>query len=99
MNILEQTFKEMPVVFSSNAFAKKARGNGLTEEAISNGEISKFLHIHAEQFASRRMWSKKYGNSGANKNVSQTDKVNDAITLLKSLGYKIMKPFTDWTEI
>jgi hypothetical protein len=28
-----------------------------------------------------------------------TDKITEAIQLLKSNGYKIMKPTTDWIEI
>lgn len=90
-DILKKTLAEMKSVFSSNEFSKKAKKNGLSEKEIANGVIALFLHQNAIQMDSRRMW-KKY--NGVNLND-----LSDAIQLLKSHGYKVMKPVNDWVEV
>lgn len=89
--ILKKTFGEMKSVFSSNEFSKKAKKNGLSEKEIANGAIALFLHRNAIQMESRRMWKKHNG-------VNLND-LSDAIQLLKSHGYKVMKPVNDWVEV
>jgi len=90
-DILKKTLAEMKSVFSSNEFSKKAKKNGLSAKEINNGVIALFLHQNAIQMESRRMW-KKY--NGVNLND-----LSDAIQLLKSHGYKVMKPVNDWVEV
>jgi hypothetical protein len=96
MNILQQTLKEMNHSFSSNEFSKKAQKNGLSKQEINSGAISYFLHSNAVQGNTRRRWRKHDGLT-SDKNTS--DKIMDAIYFLKSHGYKVFKPVSDWIEI
>ena len=94
--ILFKTLNEMTFIFSSNSFSNRARRNGLTRQQINNGAISHFLRLNAIQDGSRRMWRKK------NDSIQENDlfqKIEDAIKLLKTHGYKVMKPINDWIEI
>lgn len=90
-DIMKKTLAEMKSVFSSNEFSKKAKKNGLSAKEIGNGVIAIFLYQNAIQMDSRRMWKKQNG-------VNLND-LSDAIQLLKSHGYKVMKPVNDWVEV
>lgn len=94
--ILFKTLSEMTFIFSSNSFSNRAKKNGLTKQQINNGAISHFLRLNAIQDGSRRMWRKK--NNLPEENSVYT-KISDAISLLKTHGYKVMKPINDWIEI
>ena len=96
MDIFEKTLSEMNFTFSSNEFSKRARKNGLSKQEISNGAIALFLHRNAVQKGSRRMWVK---HNGHNSDKQKHDNVLDAINLLKSLGFKVLKRVTDWIEV
>ncbi len=89
--IMKKTLGEMKSVFSSNEFSKKAKKNGLSAKEISNGVIALFLHQNAIQMDSRRMWKKD--------NNVQSNNLLEAIQLLKSHGYKVMKPVNEWVEV
>jgi len=93
MNILKKTLSEMNFTFSSNEFSKQAKKNGLSQQEINNGAIALFLHRNSVQGETKRMWRK--GNSITSHNP-KTDKITEAINLLKSHGYKILKPVSDW---
>jgi hypothetical protein len=95
--ILEKTFKEMSYVFSSNEFSKLARHYGISNHLVHRGVLSSFLHCNARQMESRRMWTKLNGQIPYKE--QSTDKLSDAISLLKQNGYKIMKPINDWIEL
>lgn len=102
MNPLNKTLSEMPEIFTSNHFAQKARLNGVDQKAIDNNIIACFLHENAVQTASKRTWRKSVLKTTYCEAV-QTRSENleaeqNAVSLLKSLGYKIMKPKTDWIE-
>ena len=101
MDILEKTLNQMPSVFSSNHFSTKAQKNGLSKIQVNAGAISFFLHKNAEQMSTRRMWHKKHFFTSspivAKENI--TDKISDAIKLLKENGYKVMKPINEWIEL
>jgi hypothetical protein len=95
MNILSKTFNEMSFVFSSNSFSSKAQKNGLSKQEINNGVIALFLHQNAIQLSTKRMWQKK----DISTDMPKIDKIKDAIELLKSHNYKILKPVNDWVEL
>lgn len=97
MDILKKTLDEMKFYFSSNEFSKKARKNGLSKQQVNNGAIAFFLHRNAVQGETRRMWRKH--NKGLTPNYELSDKIMEAIDLLKANGYKIMKPVSDWIEV
>jgi len=96
MDILKKTLDEMNYSFSSNEFSKKARKNGLSKREVDNGVIALFLHRNAIQGETRRMWRK---HNGLKSDKDKSDKIMEAIDLLKSNGYKILKPVSDWIEI
>jgi len=103
MEILEKTFRQMPHVFTSNQFNAKAIENGYPAHLLKRKGLSKFLHRHSfngEQFS--KTWTKfnkrnNYSNKKESTDLSETTissknlSEENAITLLKSLGYKIMK--------
>jgi len=90
-DILKKTLAEMKSVFSSNEFSKKAKKNGLSEKEIANGAIALFLHQNAIQMDSRRMWKKD--------NNVQSNNLLEAIALVKSHGYKVLKCVHEWVEV
>ena len=92
--ILEKTLNQMDIVFSSNEFSEKAKKNGINQFQINNGIIADFLHKNAIQGDTKRMWEKINFN-----NYQKSDEIMTAINLLKSNGYKILKPVSDWIEI
>tara|TARA_R110001592_G_scaffold103236_1_gene290927 strand:- start:308 stop:610 length:303 start_codon:yes stop_codon:yes gene_type:complete len=95
---LERTLKSMPQYFSSNEFSRKAQKYGVPMWQIKNGIIAKFLHKYAIQTNSRRTWVKKQEiNTEVIENIDFS--VEKAIKLLKSKGYKIMKPITEYKEL
>jgi hypothetical protein len=95
--ILHKTLSEMNYVFSSNEFSKLARHYGISNHLVHSGALSSFLHKNARQMESRRMWTKLNGQ--IHHKEQSTDKITDAISLLKQNGYKIMKPINDWIEL
>ena len=97
MEVLKQTLNEMNFVFSSNEFSKQAIKNGLNQEAVKRGIIAVFLHKNAKQMGSKRMWQKK--SNKVNVINFNEDEITKSIKLLKSNGYKILKPISDWLEL
>jgi hypothetical protein len=95
--ILHKTLSEMNYVFSSNEFSKLARHYGISNHLVHRGVLASFLHRNARQMESRRMWTKLDGQ--IHHKEQSTDKLSDAISLLKQNGYKIMKPINDWIEL
>jgi hypothetical protein len=93
-DILSKSLEKMPDFFSSNQFADAAIRLNYPKIAITKGMLGSYLHKHATQSnTSKRMWHKR-GNY-----QQQFNDIDAAISLLKSQGYKIMKPVSDWQEI
>jgi hypothetical protein len=102
MDILKKTLDEMYVSFSSNEFSKQAKRNGLSQQEVNNGAIAHFLSRNCFRGNSRRLWRKNPTTTTASITIAEkhkNDSVADAISLLKSKGYRIMKPTTDWIEL
>jgi len=98
MEILKKTLDQMGSTFSSNEFSKRAQRNGLTKHEINNGVISLFLHRNAIQGHTRRMWRKEKAINIDRQKVEDTS-IDYAIKLLKSKGFKVLKPVSDWVEL
>jgi hypothetical protein len=93
-DILSKSLEKMPDFFSSNQFADAAIRQNYPKIAITKGMLGSFLHKHATQSnTSKRMWHKRVNYP------HQFNDIDAAISLLKSQGYKIMKPVSDWQEI
>jgi hypothetical protein len=102
MDILKKTLDEMYVSFSSNEFSKQAKRNGLSQQEVNNGAIAHFLNRNCFRGSSRRLWRKNPATITSTITVeekSKFDNISAAIALLKSKGYRIMKPTTDWIEL
>lgn len=103
-NILTKTLNQMPMYFSSNGFTKKAMANGLPKNFVHNAACNRFLYANCNRHG-RRQWSKKVDIKEKQieldiiVNKSQMLTENNAIALLKSLGYKILKPKTEFVEL
>jgi hypothetical protein len=93
-DILSKSLEKMPDFFSSNQFADAAIRQNYPKIAITKGMLGSYLHKHATQSnTSKRMWHKR-GNSH-----QQFNDIDAAIALLKSHGYRVLKPVSDWQEI
>jgi hypothetical protein len=92
--ILHKTMQEMPQIFTSGSFKAAAYKNGLPN--VGNEGLGDFIKKYAIQEAFRsKTWIKKDSKPEQN----QEQKIQEAITLLKSLGYKILKPVQNYEEI
>ena len=98
MESLQRALNDMPNQFSSNEFSKNAKKYGLTQREVLDGVCARFLHRNAVQLSTKRMWRKKNtSNLFAMDNAD--DQVQYAISLLKSKGYKVLKPVTEYQEL
>lgn len=96
MEELAKTLGQMGTVFSSNQFSAKAIRNGIIQQQVNNGVLSAFLHENCIQLSTKRMWRKKTDDKNV---VVFSSKTEEAISLLKSKGYKIMKPINEYVEV
>lgn len=107
--LLTLTFAEMPLIFTSTQFSKKAVFNGFPQSTMSLYSVSRFLNNVAQNEGFRsKIWTKKSVSSTPNqlqlepKIVTEEGlnfmTVEGVIDFLKRRGYKIMKPTTEWLE-
>ena len=88
---MEELFKaldEMPNKFSSSEFCSKAREFGITTRQIQDAVCSKFLKqnaIHVEKRTYIKIESETY--------------LERCIDYIKSEGYKVLKPVTEYKEL
>jgi hypothetical protein len=102
--LLNQVLGKMPNYFSSNEFANLAVKKGLPKKRVSFGDVSAFLHHNAIQSKeSNRMWHKKQDTKKANEIeipfCKESKNEENAISFLKSKGYRISKKVEEWVEI
>lgn len=102
MKILEKTFDQMPRMFTSNAFNSQAVKNGYPKHLLKNNGLAWFLHKYADNDRERsKTWVKRNTDPIYTHEISKEFKfknVDEMIAFLKSKGYKIMKPVSDWVE-
>jgi hypothetical protein len=94
MEELKRALNEMQDKFSSNEFASLSRRYGITDKQIKNKVANRFLLQNCIQI-NRKSWAKKNTNSLFD-NKHQEEQ---AVLLLKSLGYKVYKPVTEYQEL
>jgi hypothetical protein len=95
MTILKQTLEQMPMIFSSNSFSIAAQKNGLDKYLINQGIIVTFLSRNCKR-VSKRIWEKKPTNTAE---TTPAENLAEAIKLVKSYGYKVMKQVNEWVEL
>ena len=102
MEILEKTFKQMPSIFTSNAFNQQAVKNGYPKRLLKNNGLAWFLHKHADNDKVRtKTWIKRT-NKVNNDNREESyyfSNLQEIIDFVKSKGYKVMKPVSEWIEV
>jgi hypothetical protein len=99
---LNKVLAEMPEQFTSNNFADVARSYGIPNARIANGICAQFLHPRCIQIHGTRIWARRGSAILKDADVKPKQNTSDkdaAIALLKSLGYRIMKPITQYEEI
>lgn len=97
--ILSKTLNEMPLVFSSNQFAKTARINGYSDHLITHGRCGHFLLKNAIQGDTKRIWHKRKNRNANNIDNYKKIDVEYCIEFLKEKGYRILKPINEWKEV
>lgn len=104
MELLTKTLDQMNLEFSSNEFSRQALKNGLSKRTIDKGIMRDFLVRNCHRGDTKRMWVKKYNTHTIEWKTPihdsvVNDPIQDAIELLKSKGYRVMKPVSEWVEI
>lgn len=95
---LQKALNNMTKHFSSNQFSKEAKKHGITPRQVQDGICAKFLHKNAIQSNTKRTWIKIVEFDTKSKRNIDYD-IEYAINLLKSKGYKILKPITEFKEL
>jgi hypothetical protein len=89
--------EEMPKVFSTNQFIDQLRKIGVAERIIYNSNHIDFIQQNCIKLSKRTYQKKSNMQYQENDNLKQ--RILDAINLLKSHGYKILKPITQYEEL
>jgi len=110
--ILKKTLSEMPLIFTSQQFNKKALENGYPTKIFNETGTGFFLRIWAKndkiktktwvkisENERKKRLSKSLIDDLVDENPNSQSQIKEAIDLLKREGYKIMKPVNQWEEI
>jgi len=104
--ILEQTLQEMAETFSSTEFSRALYAKDVDEKIVRNRIASGFLMSNCEQ-VSKKIWRKREENQIADLLSIEEQEIKDyedsfretCIAHLKSLGYKVYAPVTEFKEL
>jgi hypothetical protein len=90
----------MPKQFTGKQIADECRLHGGDEDRIRQGRIGQYLISNGlVKRISSGVYVKVESSSEPSRQVKTSDPIKDAIELLKSNGYRVMKPVTDFIEI
>jgi hypothetical protein len=103
MTLLHKTLSEMPNVFTSNEFNKKAVTNGYSKTQLQKKGLGTWLKKYCDNmYGGSKTWVKKEFKDKKHKPdlYSSDNKISEEqlINYLKSKGYKVMKPVNEWVE-
>jgi hypothetical protein len=103
MNILEKTMAEMKDSFTSKQFNKRAVLNGYPKEKIeTNSGLGNFIKKYADNaYKGSKTWIKRKPNNFVTTRQEEGyhfRNFEEIIDFVKSKGYKILKPISDWVE-
>jgi hypothetical protein len=101
--LMEIALKQMSSTFTGNQFYKVCRSLQVPETYLENGHATKFLGEKCE-VVSRRLYKKKlkvYPNPEWHNQVvtNEASDVQQMITHLTGLGYRVMQQKTEWIEV
>lgn len=103
-----RAFEAMPDIFTSRVFNKKALSLGYPKSMLQGNGLAGFLHRYADnQGKFSKVWRKKSVPEPVKDEFSNAisapepvkDEISKAIFLLKSKGYRVLKPINDWEEL
>ncbi len=101
--------QEMGDSFTSNEFNKRAVKNGYPYRSIKGKGLANFIRRYADNlYKGSKTWMKRISPPLSDE-VCETrikrictslpiNEIDAAIDLLKSRGYKVMKPVSEWEE-
>ena len=102
-DILNKTLDEMPDVFTSNEFNRKAVSNGYPKDRLKQTGLARYLHLHAfndKKF--KKTWTKRSKTKHQDevrKNNYVFKSFDEIVLFLKTKGYRVMKPINQWEEL
>ena len=107
MNVYESTLEKLPDVFTSHHYLDVLRKSNLPKNVVEQGHHLDFLAERCKRLTPKT-WRKRFATENVkpaeiivtemeNKTTSQPSKIEEAISLLKSNGYKIYK--TELVEV
>jgi len=107
MNVYESTLEKLPDVFTSHHYLDVLRKSNLPKNVIEQGHHLDFLAERCKRLTPKT-WRKRFATENVkpaeiivtemeNKTTPQPSKIEEAISLLKSNGYKIYK--TELVEV
>jgi len=103
--IFQKAFNEMDQTFTSHEFSELSQKYGVPKSVTATGGCCGFLHTVAVQ-QSRKVWEKKSSTPQITQlqidvtpESKEEELVKWLISELKSRGYRIMKPRSEWEEI
>jgi hypothetical protein len=107
--ILKKTMLQMPRVFTSNQFNTVAIKNGFPKEILKKKGLAKFIEQYASngsfqsktwvKFTEEKTVMNEAQQSNSEDKRELSDRLQEAIELLKGNGYKILKVHSEWVEI
>ena len=109
IEILDRTMRQMPRIFTSNQFNRIAIKNGYPSGLIKKKGLAKFIQQYASngsfqsktwvKFTEVKTVTSAPQQMGSDYKHELSDRLQDAIELLKSNGYKILKVHSEWIEL
>ncbi len=107
MNVYESTLEKLPDVFTSHHYLDVLRKSNLPKNVVEQGHHLDFLAERCKRLTPKT-WRKRFATENVkpaeiivtemeNKTTPQLSKIEEAISLLKSNGYKIYK--TELVEV
>jgi hypothetical protein len=98
--IYEKALAEMPVTFTSSDIASKAKSMGANPKHTQQGAIGFWLSEREDiERLTRNTWMFTHPAKAEPITLSSMITEKQAVDLLKFLGYRLMKPTTQWEEL
>jgi hypothetical protein len=102
MEIYERVLSTMPQMFSTNQYLVRLKRVATSQDDVSGGKHIKFIKNECHRVSNRTYMKRpKPVQLELEQQVVEQPVLNEhnATELLKSLGYKVLKPIKDWVEI
>jgi hypothetical protein len=101
MEVYQRVLSSMPQMFSTNQYLERLKRVANSQDDVSGGKHIKFIKKECHR-VSNRTYMKIPKEVQLVLEPRVEEKIlneQNATDLLKSLGYKVLKPIKDWVEI